>query len=452
MQEKNEKSIIGSIGERFFYSLKGTVLTSFLIKFLIFLLGVVIIGFATTRTSLPVCGSSSGVLPPVYSAPYGDLEGYTDYRDLYLRCLVSPFLNGRSAYNLPIVYNYPPLFLYTLSLFAKLSNLIWSPALPIVAFDALTAIPVYLIAKEFLFKNSGDRASKLAFAVTLAFIANPINLFYNDLMWLNPGPSTFFLVLAVYLLLRGRLFESLLSLAVSTGFKQTSILALPIFIVAAWKSKGGISKSLICSILAYFGVLVVVSLPYLYQNPQQYFWSLQLPILGSPKNTGPLYPTTFVYNLSQPVRLTTFLGLIKVVNLQGFAGASYPVLNYVFIAFYVALVLYFAFIMKSKPSANQFLVFLLGTFLLFDALFGRGIYKYYFAGITPLALPFFKTKRNAVIFGVFSVVLILIPRIVDPWMAVLLFTFLPSLALEEEDYSERLPSTNSNDSTPTLSG
>ena len=88
---------------------------------------------------------------------------------------MTPFLNGAHAYNLPIVYNYPPLFLYTLSIFAHLLNYIWSPAIPLVAFDALTALPVYLIAKEFLFKGK----AKLAFVITLIWIANPINLFYN---------------------------------------------------------------------------------------------------------------------------------------------------------------------------------------------------------------------------------------------------------------------------------
>ena len=72
-------------------------------------------GVLATRTQLTVCGSNTPGNPSIYSAPYGDVEAYTDYRDLYLRCLVNPFLSGKSAYNLPIVYNYPPLFLYLIS-------------------------------------------------------------------------------------------------------------------------------------------------------------------------------------------------------------------------------------------------------------------------------------------------------------------------------------------------
>ena len=301
------------------YSLKWTLFISFLIKFSLFLVGVVIIGFDTTRLSLPACGSSSGVLPPVYSAPFGDLEGYTDYRDLYLRCLVTPFLNGHPAYHLPIVYNYPPLFLYTLSIFARL-NYIWSAAIPLVAFDALTALPVYLIAKEFLFKGN----TKLAFMVTLIWIANPINLFYNDLMWLNPGPTTFFLILCIYLFLKGRYVESSVALAVSTGFKQTSVLVFPIFIIAAWKTKG-FSKDL-C--ILYSGLLWACSSSYLFHTftriPSNTSGLCRLPILGNPPGAGSGYPTTFQYDLSQPVRLTTFLGLIKIVNLQNIAVENYP--------------------------------------------------------------------------------------------------------------------------------
>ena len=415
-----------SLQQRLF-SLKGTILISFLVKLLIFLIGVAIIGLDTSRTSLPACGVSSGTLPPTFVAPLGDLEGYTDFRDLYLRCLVTPFLHGQYAYTLPIVYNYPPLFLYALSLFGKV-NVAWFPAIPIVAFDALTAIPVYLIAKEFIFKRNSQ---KLAFAVTLAFIANPINLFYDDLMWLNPGPATFFLVLSVYLFLKDKFLFSSIALAVSTGFKQTSVLVFPILIIAMWKIRG-FSREILYLIGAYFGLLVIISLPYIYANPQQYFWSLQLPILGNPPGTSPSYQTTFQYDLGQPVRITTFLGLIRIVNLQSATVYSYQILNYVFIACYVALALYFL-TTKERPSAQDILVYLLAAFLLFDALFGRGIYKYYFAGITPFALVFFTMRRNAIIFSAFSIALLFIPRIVDPWMAVLLLTLLPSLMIRKEE-------------------
>ena len=92
--------------------------------------------------------------------------------------------------------------------------------------------------------------------------------------------------------------------------------------------------------------------------------------------------------------------------------------------------------MKRKPTAQVLLVYLLGALLMFNSFFGRGIYKYYFAGITPFALPFFTSKRNTIVFEAFSVILLLIPRIVNPWMGVLLITLLPSLVAERDPHQE----------------
>ena len=408
-------------GSRFssWFSLNRTIILSVVVKFAVFLVGLAIIGVFSDRTQLPNCGATFSGNPAVYYSPYSDLEAYTDYRDLYLRCLVTPFLNGSPAYNLPIVYNYPPLFLYTLSAFA-LVKLIWFPAIPLVLTDALTVIPIFLIVKNYL--TNGN--SKLAFAVSLAWIVNPLNLFYNDLMWLNPGPTTFFMVLSLYFLLRGNHMVSAAVLAISTGFKQISVLMFPIFLIFILKAKG-FSKSLLYYAAIYIGLLVLISLPYLYQNPQQYLWALQLPILGNPSGASSGGPTSFVYDLSQPVRLTTFLGLIKFANLGPLAVASYAYLDYAVIAAYVGILVYM--LIGRKTSPNNLIVYCLAALLVFDAFFGRGVYKYYFAGLTPLAIPFLRTRRGLIIFQAFSVALMLLPRVTSPWMAVLLLTFLPSL-------------------------
>ena len=403
------------------YGLRSSLLISFLVKFAVFLMGLAIIGVTSTISQLTACGVS-GTNPAVYVAPFGDVEAYTDYRDLYLRCLVTPFLGGKSAYNLPIVYNYPPLFLYTLSVFAKI-NLIWVPAISLVLFDALTVIPVYLIAKEFLFKGN----EKLAFALALAWIFNPINLFYNDLMWLNPAPTTFFLLLAILFFLKKNWILSSAALAVSTGFKQISVLVFPVLLIALWKSVG-LSKKLLMYVAAYAGLLVLISVPYVFQNPQQYFWSLQLPILGNPAGTGGGSPTQFQYDLSQPTRLTTFIGLIRFVNLQSFAVATYQYLNYVFIGI-VVLLFAWLFLKRSKISNAEILSYSFIIIALFFALFGRGVYKYYFATLTPLGALIFSSKKSIIIFELFSIALVLIPREVTPWLAILLITLIPSIGL-----------------------
>ena len=89
--------------------------------------------------------------------------------------------------------------------------------------------------------------------------------------------------------------------------------------------------------------------------------------------------------------------------------------------------------LERAPTANELLIYCLTAFLLFLALFGRGDYKYYFAGVTPLAIPLFRSKRRAIIFTAFSAALILLPREVTPWMAVLLLTTVPQLIGSNEE-------------------
>lgn len=454
--------------ERKLFSLRSSLAVSLAVKFSLFLVGVAIVGLFSTRGELSSCsGSSSGF--PFFVSPWQYLEAYTDYRDLYLKCLVNPFLSGSGAYNLPIVYNYPPLFLYTLSVFA-LEPLAWFPAIPLVLFDALTVIPIYLIAKEFLFSGN----SKYAFAISLLWMFSSLNLFYNDLLWLNPGPTTFFLMLGIYFFLKQKWFYSSIVLAISTGFKQTAVIIVPILIVIMLKTVG-LTRKTIAFVTLYISSLVVISSPYVFQIPQSYFWSLQLPIFGNPPGAGSSFPTTFSYDLSQPTRLTTFFGLVKFANLQPFALASYHYLDYFFVIGYVALilqagvglvncpklvvyylrliVLFFKWIVdnivsrRDLPSLRTFLgaarrpnlsptaplnganslLYCFTAMLLFFTFFGRGVYKYYFAGLTPLALPFFSQKKSALLFEAFSLVLLFIPREVTPWMALLLITLVPNM-------------------------
>jgi len=459
-----------------FYSLRSSIALSFVVKFSLFLLGVAIMGFLSTRSELTACGTSSPGSVQIYSAPVGDAEAYTDYRDLYLRCLVNPFLAGKDAYHLPIVYNYPPLFLYLISGFALL-NYVWTSAIPLVLFDALTVIPIYLIAKNYLFKGN----SKLAFAVSLIWIFNPLNLFYNDLMWLNPGPTTFFVILAIYFLLKQDWTLSSISLAIATGLKQTAVLFFPFFIVWMLRTSGFPRRKILAYSVLFLAVLVIISTPYVFQNPQLYFWALQLPIFGTPPGGSSSNPTTFVYDLSQPTRLTSFLGLINFVDLKSFAVATYAYLNYIFAIAYAMVLLQFGVgirnlksatryflweikeitrvailtlvvkvthgakparifkefpIIERKPTANDFLIYCLTALLLFFSLFGRGVYKYYFAGITPLAIPLFSTKGRAVVFTAFSAALILLPREVTPWMAILLITIIPSLLSQTDEVTQ----------------
>ena len=203
--------------------------------------------------------------------------------------------------------------------------------------------------------------------------------------------------------------------------------------------------------------------------PISYLWALQLPILGNPPGTSGNIPSTFVYDLSQPTRLTTFIGIVKFANLTSLAVDSYYVLNYLFAISYIAMLIQFAVGLRNFPrvvklsfkylgqrisgkkvvsdgevansknplfgglnfstamTANNLMLYCLVAVLLFLSFFGRGVYKYYFAGITPLALPLFSSRKSGILFEIFSAVLVFIPREATPWMAVLLITMIPTL-------------------------
>lgn len=439
-------SITVLFGEKFGLT-RATVLTA-LIKGSIFLIGISIVGLLEPRTVVASCSSISSPPPVFQFSLWPHIEAYTDYRDLYLRCLVAPFLNGtgplhlRDPYHLnTIVYNYPPLFLYLIAGFATLWNNFSLPAVPLVLFDVLTVIPLYLIAKDFVF----TRNAKMAFAVSLIWAANPINLFYNDLMWLNTAPTTFFLVLALYFFLKKNWIYSSLALAVSTGLKQISVVLFPVFLVFI-ASATGFSKKLVLYAVSYVVLLVLISTPYIFTEPQNYFWSLNLPILGLPPGASNT-PPTFSNSLSEPVRITTFLGFMS-SNMASFVSTSYQYLDYFLAGAFLAFLSYLIIVSIMRHSReqqtfspNEILVYSLVTFLIFFALFGRGMYKYYFASITPLGIPLFKTKFGAVIFEVLSLVILLAPREVTPWMAVLLLTFTPKML--EDNSMPKLISQNS---------
>jgi hypothetical protein len=450
------------------FGLTHATLLTVILKGTFFVIGILIIGVFEPRTIIITCGSNSNPPVDVYQfQQWPHIEAYTDYRDLYLPCLVGPFLQGTPLYHLSIVYNYPPLFLYLIAGFAVLANIVWLPAFPLVLLDILTVIPIYLIAREFVFIGN----SRLAFVLAIFWAANPINLFYNDLMWLNTAPTTFFLILAIYLFLKQKWFLSSLALAVSTGFKQISVILFPVLLIFLWRATG-LSKKMLIYTTTYVVSLVLISTPYIFNDSQNYFYSLNFPIFGYPPGASN-NPPQFSTALSEPVRITTFLGTLS-NTMAGLVSKSYQELNYVFAAsfgvFLIFLVIKSTYSdtrfqvqdelgqscnknerfwkrlskapnlivdrfsqslkylrVKRDFSSNELLVYCLVAFLIFLALFGRGAYKYYFASITPLGIPLFRFKFGAAIFEVISIVLFLVPREATPWMAVLLLTFVPSM-------------------------
>jgi hypothetical protein len=72
-------------------------------------------------------------------------ENWQDFSLAYMPAAYA-FRAGFLPYN-DFFYPYPPLFLYVLTAFSFLPLPSWSGAIPLVAADALTVVPLYLIAR-----------------------------------------------------------------------------------------------------------------------------------------------------------------------------------------------------------------------------------------------------------------------------------------------------------------
>lgn len=323
-----------------------------------------------------------------------DLEGYQDFRLAYVP-LVSNFTAGKMPYR-DFHYAYPPLFLYLLTPFALVQLPPWTMALPLFAFDVASVILVYLIACKLM--THGE-----AFIASLAFAMAPINLWYNDFLWLNPPPMTFFILLAIYAFLSEKYGTSFVCLAIATLFKQIAFSLYPIFLVALLNRSD--RRAVIKNALLYGVICFLGSLPYIVTIPRYYLWLLGVPGIGSGWS-----PVKFTYYFGSPTSLAIVFG-------EDAYDPAKPLL-------WVALILSFVFlswrIYKTKiVDGIGFVASVLNALLLFHIFFPRGIYKYYYASITPFHAMFIRNRRAILLFLGLNLLLLIIPRYLTPWFVVL---------------------------------
>jgi hypothetical protein len=359
-------------------------------------------------------GSASG-----FSLPFS--EAWQDFSYAYIPT-VEAFKSGFLPYK-DFFFAYPPLFLYALTAFSYLPLPSWSMALPLVISDAFTVIPVYLIGNEII----GERYS---FAASILFSLAPVNLFYADYLWLNPPLTTLFLMASIYLLLKGHNDLSAITLAISIGFKQMSLLALPIILLIVLK-KACLKEALRYFLLAAF-ICLFYSFPYLFIEPKLYLYSVfnipmslwpQLPQnyfqlgftnpSGSGTNITTSYPSWIVSKWTQYVPLNAPMSLslpLFIFLLPEMSPAVYQnselLLLVVLIVSYLAL-LYKTYRNKQIQDRNSIIYVLYALLLLFVF---HPVYKYYVVGITPFLALLAQSKRDTLGFAVFNIILLLIPR------------------------------------------
>jgi len=393
-------------------------------------------------------------------------ENWQDFSLAYMPAATA-FKSGLLPYN-DFFYPYPPLFLYAQTAFSYFPLPAWSGAIPLVAADALTVLPVYLIARKFW----GERNAVLASSL---LVLAPTNLYYVDYLWLNPSLTTLFLMVSIYLLIEGRYDLSALTLAVSIGCKQTALFALPVILAVMLKGQRGRSGAVRYLLLVAF-VCVLVSLPYLVISPGAYLASIfRVPAAlwdsGLPANyfqIGVGTGTAVSFNtldwltskwalLSAGVYSPATLALpVFIFFVPSAYSWVYSVSSVLSIAGYLIITVGFLLLLRSvwkRKSVVQadLLRHVLCAMLLVFTFYP--LYKYYVVGIIPILVLLARNRHDVVGFIVFSFVLMFVPRYFSSWVLFLALIWLlrrflvtrkggvrPLTVLQREDWIQgRLP-------------
>jgi len=412
-------------------------------KTLVFLLAISII----VKTALFILGAVGNRAFEIEESPpdlfaFGEVEGFKDYAGGYLPT-VRAFKSGYTPY-IDFWYAYPPLFLYTLTAFSYLPLGFPGPALPIVMLDAFSAVPLYLIGLRFV-------SPKKSFVASLLFTLSPINLFYNDFLWLNPPLVTFFALLSTYFVLAGRYELSAVSLAASFGFKQTGLALFPVLLVLVLKRAGW--KKALGYVAFFVAVAVAISMPYLATAPQHYLGCVtmfKLPFWPRPETGSEYYqriwPWWIETNTTQPVATYPVQGNspvnsafpVFVLASQGkqgdelfayfneFNGKAAVLLDLALLSSFCVLLLK---VYRSRDVGDRGAVkYLLLSLILFHSFYERGVFKYYYATVTPFLALFMSSRVRGALFVLFSFFTFLVPRYLSPWI---LLPFLAYVVLKQ---------------------
>ena len=356
-------------------------------------------------------------------------ENWQDFALAYMPAAFA-FRSGFLPY-IDFNFAYPPLFLYALTAFSYLPLPSWSGSIPLVAADALTVVPVYLIARRVW----GERSSLL---ISALFILAPTNLYYVDYLWLNPSLTTLLLLISVYFMIEGRYAWSAFILALSIGFKQTALFALPVFLFIIWRRRVGRFQP-VKYLLVVAGVCLALSLPYIVVRPTLYLDSIlrvplntfsyvQLPDnyyqIASGTGTQVTFNTsnwlTSRWALLSPgvygpatLALPVFIFLAPTASYWLYTNSSLlSVVGYLAIAVGFVLLLWRVWRRKTIEQADILRYVLYAMLFVFTF---YPLYKYYVVGMVPLLVLLVRSRRDAVGFLAFSLAFMLVPRYLASW-------------------------------------
>jgi hypothetical protein len=326
------------------------------------------------------------------------MEIYHDFYAYYVKQLVDLHA-GLIPYK-DFAYSYPPLFLYTLYPFFAFGGTLFA-SIPILISDAATSVVVLLVVGKI-------SKSNIAIIAGLSYAFAPFFLLYEGYLWFSSQPMTFFLILSIYLLLTKRFILSSLMFAFAVLFKQEILLVLPIYFL--WYLKNS-PRNVLKSSIIICAVLLAVSIPFLMVTSGGYISSLSYGYVGH-TYVPPLYPSDVSTNgvaqnnpnssamLACSTISYTWRSLI--CNFGGFTYTDYkavPNVNvllspsflntvspWITISFLPLIFYYFARLRSQDSSYFLGMATSLTGFLVFFALTGHPMYRYYLVPVYALIL------------------------------------------------------------------
>ncbi|MFW9922838.1 MAG: glycosyltransferase family 39 protein [Candidatus Thorarchaeota archaeon] len=282
-------------------------------------------------------------------------------------------------------YSYPPVFIYFLVLTWRpgMSNF-WM-AFPMILADAACAGVVYLIIKN-LFKKERGRQVAILGGILMAIA--PINVVYDGIYWLNPGPVTLLTIIAFYFAIKKKWWQAFFWLAIATMTKQNALFfTYPLFFAMLGEKVKNktIKEAVIESIgnaLLYVVVGLTLSLPWVSLSPYEYLRHMMFP--GRPIELR-FTPVDPVAN-----DCVSFAKSLQEVGLPAWIVAIASFGNYSMLWMILlcsGIVVYMCWReYKGKMDGVEFFEWIAVYTIVSHIMMPRGVYKFYSAYYVPMLL------------------------------------------------------------------
>ncbi|NHJ38503.1 MAG: DUF2029 domain-containing protein [Asgard group archaeon] len=319
------------------------------------------------------------------------IRGFADF-GYYYKTWITAWYDGSwylyewtEPYDVYDYYSYPPVFMYFLVLTWRPGmNQLWM-AFPMIVADAACAGVVYLILKETI-KTETSRIIAVVGGILMAIA--PINVIYDGIYWLNPGPVTLLTIIAFYFAIKKKWWQAFFWLAIATMTKQNALFfTYPVFMVMLGQKirEKTIIEAVLESImiaLLFVGVALLLSIPYVFIDPFQYGRHMLFPGRKIQLITEAIDPASN--------DCVSFAISLKKLGLGGFllkiaAFGNYSMLWMILSASIIAVGMFWRSY-ANKMDNIEFFEWI-AVYTIFSHIFmPRGVYKFYTAYYVPMIL------------------------------------------------------------------